>query len=137
MISSSIKSNFYFKIKSFEHKEDCLTQSNNLMIDFLRRESNLTKASLNETYLRHSKSKSSLSYLKYQKSEAEILNKKRKDVFGNEILKGSKEHKISFIDQISSQKIAEIVLIDLNNQYNNCKNDNNKDLCQCTTCIIF
>ena len=137
MISSSIKSNFNFNIKSFEQKEDCFTQSNNLMIDFLRRESNLTKASLNETYLRYSKSRSSILYLKYQKSDTEILNKKRKDVFGNEILKGSKKHKISFIDQISSQKIAEVVLIDSNFQNNKYNNSNNKELCQCISCHLF
>ena len=62
------------------------------------------------------------------------MNNKRKDAFGNEILKGSKNHKVSFIDQISSEKIAEIVLLDLNNQYNNY---NNKDTCQCSTCNIF
>ena len=131
MITSSNKSN---NIRRYEQKEYYLSQSNNLISDFLKRESNLTKTSSNETYLRHSKSKSSLSDFKYQKSDKEILNNKRKDAFGNEILKGSKNHKVSFIDQISSEKIAEIVLLDLNNQYNNY---NNKDTCQCSTCNIF
>ena len=35
----------------------------------------------------------------------------RFDVYGNEIVKGSKNHKVSFIDNISSQKIAEVILI--------------------------
>ena len=59
MITSSNKSN---NIRRYEQKEYYLSQSNNLISDFLRRESNLTKTSSNETYLRHSKSKSSLSY---------------------------------------------------------------------------
>ena len=109
MISSS--NELKNKIENNYQKEHYLSQSNNPMIFHSKRESNLTTASLNQTHLRYSKSRTSLSSLKYQKSDKETFNNKRKDIFGNEILKGSKEHKISFIDQISSQKIAEVVLI--------------------------
>ena len=70
-------------------------------------------------------------------SEIAVLERTQHDCFGNEILKGSKEHKISFIDQISSQKIAEVVLIDSNFQNNKNNNSNNKDLCQCISCHLF
>ena len=69
-------------------------------------------------------------------SELKILkgddNNMRIDAYGNEIKKGEKNYKISFIDQISSNKIAEIILIDSNN--NIC---NNKDYCKCNSCFIF
>ena len=60
----------------------------------------------------------------------------RFDVYGNEIVKGSKNHKVSFIDNISSQKIAEVILIENSNDYqkDNCDNVN----CQCSSfCFIF
>jgi hypothetical protein len=135
MISSS--NELKNKIENNYQKEHYLSQSNNPMIFHSKRESNLTTASLNQTHLRYSKSRSSLSCLKYQKSDKETFNNKRKDIFGNEILKGSKEHKISFIDQISSQKIAEVVLIDSNFQNNKYNNSNNKELCQCISCHLF
>ena len=59
----------------------------------------------------------------------------RNDIFGNEIKKGNKEHKISFIDQISNQKIAEVILIDNNNNNNTKKN--NQTICNCQSCFIF
>ncbi len=69
-------------------------------------------------------------------SEMQLLkeneNNIRIDAFGNEIKKGEKNYKISFIDQISSNKIAEIILIDNNNII--C---NNKDYCKCNSCFIF
>ncbi len=69
-------------------------------------------------------------------SELKILkgndNNMRIDAYGNEIKKGEKNYKISFIDQISSNKIAEIILIDNNNII--C---NNKDYCKCNSCFIF
>jgi hypothetical protein len=69
-------------------------------------------------------------------SELKILkgndNNMRIDAYGNDIKKGEKNYKISFIDQISSNKIAEIILIDNNNII--C---NNKDYCKCNSCFIF
>ena len=59
----------------------------------------------------------------------------RKDNYGNEIKKGSKEHKVCFIDDISNQKIAEVILIEssyLNNGFTECDN-----FCQCQSCFIF
>ena len=58
----------------------------------------------------------------------------RIDAFGNEINKKvNKNYKISFIDQISSRKIAEVILIDIS--YN--KNIPNKEECFCSFCFIF
>lgn len=58
----------------------------------------------------------------------------RIDAFGNEINKKvNKNYKISFIDQISSRKIAEVILIDIS--YN--KNIQNKEECFCSSCFIF
>ena len=56
----------------------------------------------------------------------------RIDAFGNEIVKGEKKHKVSFIDNISPQKIAEIILIE---NYLIKKNDNTN--CECSFCNIF
>ena len=38
-------------------------------------------------------------------------SKTRHDIYGNEIKKGSKKHKISFIDEISNEKFAEITIV--------------------------
>ena len=60
----------------------------------------------------------------------------RFDAFGNEIVKGSKNHKISFIDTISSQKIAEVILIESSYSPKQIHNDNVN--CQCNNfCFIF
>ena len=59
----------------------------------------------------------------------------RIDNYGNEIKKGSKEHKVCFIDEVSNQKIAEVILIEssyLNNGFTECDN-----FCQCQSCFIF
>ena len=75
-------------------------------------------------------------------SELKILkgddNNMRIDAYGNEIKKGEKNYKVSFIDQISSDKIAEIILIE-NNEIiiKNKKNYDEKDYCKCNTCFIF
>ena len=62
----------------------------------------------------------------------------RTDVFGNEIIKGNKNHKVSFIDMISSQRIAEIILIDKSSSvFENYNNNDDKENCQCSTCEIF
>ena len=59
----------------------------------------------------------------------------RIDNYGNEIKKGSKEHKVCFIDEVSNQKIAEVILIEssyLNNRFTKCDT-----FCQCQSCFIF
>lgn len=60
-------------------------------------------------------------------------NKKvRHDAYGNEILKGNKNHKVSFIDSVSNLKLAEIIIIEQNNNYND------HTTCECkASCIIF
>ena len=67
----------------------------------------------------------------------------RFDAFGNEIFKGSKNHKVSFIDNISRKKIAEVVLVE--NDYNLHRypidnideNENEKNGYQCDCCLIY
>ena len=66
----------------------------------------------------------------------------RFDAFGNEIFKGSKNHKVSFIDNISRQKIAEVILVE--NDYNLHhypidridENENEKNGYQCDNCCM-
>ena len=62
----------------------------------------------------------------------------RFDAFGNKIIKGTKNHKVTFIDQISSDKIAEVILIEssymIEKQNEMKKKDN---ICYCNTCFIF
>lgn len=58
----------------------------------------------------------------------------RKDAFGVPIVKGSKEHKISFYDILTRKKLATEVLIEKVN-YNDSRR--NKDsICQCSCLII-
>ena len=67
----------------------------------------------------------------------------RFDAFGNEIFKGSKNHKVSFIDNISRQKIAEVILVE--NDYNLHRypidkideNENEKNSYQCDNCCLI
>ena len=67
----------------------------------------------------------------------------RFDAFGNEIFKGSKNHKVSFIDNISRKKIAEVILVE--NDYNLHRypidkideNENEKNGYQCDCCSIY
>ena len=60
----------------------------------------------------------------------------RTDIYGNKICKGSKKHKVTFVDQISREKIAEIVIIHTEFPVNN-KNLNTEEECQCSVCNIF
>ena len=67
----------------------------------------------------------------------------RFDAFGNEIFKGSKNHKVSFIDNISRKKIAEVILVE--NDYNLHhypidkidENENEKNGYQCDNCCLI
>jgi hypothetical protein len=67
----------------------------------------------------------------------------RFDAFGNEIFKGSKNHKVSFIDNISRKKIAEVILVE--NDYNLHRypidkideNENEKNSYQCDNCCLI
>jgi hypothetical protein len=59
----------------------------------------------------------------------------RIDAFGNEITKkGNKNYKVSFIDEISREKIAEVILIE--NSFSK-SNINYKEECKCSSCLIF
>ena len=62
----------------------------------------------------------------------------RIDALGNKIIKGTKNHKVTFIDQISSDKIAEVILIEssymIEKQNEMKKKDN---ICYCNSCFIF
>ena len=66
----------------------------------------------------------------------------RFDAFGNEIIRGSKNHKVSFIDNISRKKIAEVILVE--NDYNLHhypidridENENEKNGYQCDNCCM-
>ena len=130
-------------VKKQDFQKDNSQKSRNSLSDnFGRRESNLTKTSFNEIHSRNSLNKNlilrpSLLSLKIQRSDKELFSNKRIDAFGNEILKGSKEHKVSFIDQVSSKKISEIVLLD-NYYYVNKNNNDPYELCKCNSpCYIF
>ena len=62
------------------------------------------------------------------------LEHTRQDAFGTFIIKGRKSHKVTFIDNISNQNIAEIILID------SLPSKSAKDTCECKCsagCIIF
>ena len=64
------------------------------------------------------------------------LNEKcRYDALGNEISKRSKKQKVTFVDNLSSKKIVEIIEYDEYSIVNKCNKDNVN--CECRTCIIF
>ena len=102
-----------------------------------RRNSRITSSSIDKTKTRYPKTR--LSRPSIFSSNNRVTNNlflSRFDVYGNEIVKGSKNHEVSFIDNISSQKIAEVILIENSNDYqkDNCDNVN----CQCSSfCFIF
>ena len=63
------------------------------------------------------------------------LERTREDAYGTFIIKGRKNHKVTFIDNISNQKIAEVILVD---SFTSKKSS--KDTCECkcsTGCIIL
>ena len=62
------------------------------------------------------------------------LEHTRQDAFGTFIIKGRKSHKVTFIDNISNQNIAEIIMIDSS------PSKSAKDTCECKCsagCILF
>ena len=69
------------------------------------------------------------------KLSKEQFSNNRIDNYGNEIKKGSKEHKVCFIDEISNKKIAEVIMID--NVNISQKKENIKTKCECQTCLIL
>ena len=84
-----------------------------------------------KTKVSHSRSR--LSIFSNNKLSNNLYNI-RFDAFGNEIIKGEKNHKVSFIDNISHQKIAEVILIE---SFDNSKKKKSDDvICKCS-CYIF
>ena len=134
---SSIKLSFksdYQKIKE--------TLNNNYSSDFEKEKNQNSKNIFSilevSTKSSISKRKSKLSIFSGDSKFINNSSSNRFDAFGNEInKKGNKNYQISFIDEISSQKIAEVILID--NSYSYCKNGKNKvkENCKCSTCFIF
>ena len=116
------------------------SRKSSLNENLLKSESSNTRNSSDFTNIKTSLNKSNISRPSFislrQKSEKDIFHGPRTDIFGNKIIKGSKNHKISFIDQVSREKFAEVVLID--SDYSNNKNANQiNEECQCSTCFIF
>ena len=64
--------------------------------------------------------------------------KDRHDAHGNPIFKGNKNHKVTFIDDVSRKNLAEVIIVDSeNSNKNKQKNDTDKTNCQCETgCLI-
>ena len=59
----------------------------------------------------------------------------REDAYGTFIIQGRKNHKVTFIDNISNKNIAEVILVD-----SFASKKSAKDTCECkcsTGCIIF
>ena len=69
--------------------------------------------------------------------DIETVNKNnayRKDAYGNVISKGKKNFKISFIDNVSPKKLAEIILIDSFKSIN--KRGSSDGVCGCHCLVI-
>ena len=116
------------------------SRKSSLNENLLKSESSNNRCSSDFTNIKTSLSKSNISRPSFislrQKSEKDIFHGPRTDIFGNKIIKGSKNHKISFIDQVSREKLAEVVLIDSDYSINKNANQVNEE-CQCSTCFIF
>ena len=62
----------------------------------------------------------------------------RLDAYGNKISKDSKNYQVTFIDQVSPEKIAEVVLIE--SSYSLEKKEKEKkdeSFCLCSSCFVF
>ena len=60
----------------------------------------------------------------------ENIEKTREDAYGNFIIKGKKDHKVSFKDNVSNENIAEVILVE---NYNSTKtNSNDECICKCS-----
>lgn len=63
------------------------------------------------------------------------MERTREDAYGTFIIKGRKDHKVTFIDNISHQNLAEVILVDNGSSVMKCK-----DGCECKCsagCIVF
>ena len=97
-----------------------------------KKNSKLSSFSFDKSRTRYSKQQSRSSFLSSNMKTSNNSFSIRIDAFGNEIVKGEKKHKVSFIDNISPQKIAEVILIE---NYLIKNNDNAN--CECSSCCIF
>ena len=115
------------------------TLNNNSSIDLDKEKNkkfNILSSSEISTKYTISKRKSKLSIFSGDSKFINNSSSNRFDAFGNEInKKGNKNYKVSFIDQISSEKIAEVFLIDDSYFKNN--NNKEKEIFKCSTCFIF
>ena len=87
-----------------------------------------------KTSFSKSNSRPSFISLKHKLSDKIFFPEQRTDAFGNKIIKGSKTHKLSFIDEISREKIAHVVLINTETKNYNL---NDYENCQCNVCSIY
>lgn len=63
------------------------------------------------------------------------MERTREDAYGTFIIKGRKEHKVTFIDNISHQNLAEVIMIDNSSSLMKC---NDSCECKCSAgCIVF
>ena len=62
----------------------------------------------------------------------ELSEKTRYDAYGHQIVKNKHKHRVSFIDNISTKKLAEVIV------YENITVNQAKENCQCEVgCVIF
>ena len=131
----SSSKNVTFKI------ENILNPKPLVLLDEERRRSSKMSYSLEITSTKNSNCRRSRPSI--FSSEMKIIKEKfdniRVDAYGNEInKKGNKNFRVSFIDQISSEKIAEVILVESNNNnYVNKEGKDKKEFCRCSTCFIF
>ena len=59
----------------------------------------------------------------------------RRDAYGHIIQKGGKDHKVSFMDNVSSQKMVEVILIKTTESNGN--NEKKQTICTCSGCLII
>ena len=114
------------------------SRKSSLNENLLKSESSNNRCSSDFTNVKTSLSKSNISRPSFislrQKSEKDIFHGPRTDIFGNKIIKGSKNHKVTFIDEISREKIAHVVLINTETKNYNL---NDYENCQCNVCSIY
>ena len=114
------------------------SRKSSLNENLLKSESSNTRNSSDFTNIKTSLNKSNISRPSFislrQKSDKDIFHGPRTDIYGNKIIKGSKNHKVTFIDEISREKIAEVILIE--NSFSK-SNINYKEECKCSSCLIF
>jgi hypothetical protein len=139
MNSISLRNNNNPKFEKYNHSK---TQKLILLDPDKNINSRSTSLSLDKTKIINSK-KSNFNSLNFSNNERLNDNQsERFDAFGNEIIRGSKNHKVSFIDNISRKKIAEVILVE--NDYNLHhypidridENENEKNGYQCDNCCM-